>query len=243
MKSGTATIQYGHFCAFEGWEGFPAFVQKIVTTFAVKRVCEFGPGPNPSLSVADIKRLDLTYVGVEAERREIGKSAGIGLVCGDVCAGCDIPGGPFDLVIARMVGEHFCDPRRAYENAARFLKSGGLCVSSFATLFALPFCINRLLPEPLLRSILRAVAPRNEEAHDKFRAYYKRCRGPSTSQFRFFDKCGFDVIEYRAYFGHNYYRSRMPYLVRALHTLKTIWLLKHPIAHLSSYATVVLRKR
>jgi hypothetical protein len=59
---------------------------------------------------------------------------------------------------------------------------------------------------------------------------------------RRFERVGFEVVEFRGYFGHSYYQTRMP-LLHKLERAKARWLAKHPIPLLTSFSWVVLRKR
>jgi hypothetical protein len=105
----------------------------------------------------------------------------------------------------------------------------------------LPFAANRLLPEPLADLALGIVSPRKDRyRHEKFPAYYSWSRGPSKAALQRFQSLGFEVLRYSGYFGHAYYKS-LPLLDR-LERWKSEQLLRHPIPHLCSYATVLLRK-
>jgi hypothetical protein len=83
-------------------------------------------------------------------------------------------------------------------------------------------------------------SPRDEHLHGKFSAYYSWSRGPSNSMIRRFEEIGFEIIDYRGYFGHYYYQ-KLPWLHR-LEMFKSKLLLKYPVPQLCSYARVVLRK-
>jgi hypothetical protein len=121
------------------------------------------------------------------------------------------------------------------------LAPGGWAVHSFATLYALPFVLNRVLPDRVSDFLFNRFSPRNRERHDKFKAYYSHCRGPMESQLQFFRNLGYDIVEYRAYFGHNYYAPKLP-LLHLVHRQTTNLLLKVPIAFFVSYATIILRR-
>jgi hypothetical protein len=83
-------------------------------------------------------------------------------------------------------------------------------------------------------------SPRDEHLHGKFSAYYSWSRGPSNSMIRRFEEIGFEIIDYRGYFGHYYYQ-KLPWLHR-LEMFKSKLLLKYSVPQLCSYARVVLRK-
>jgi SAM-dependent methyltransferase len=227
---------------FEGWERFPGFIEEVISQSCSKRVCEIGAGANPAIGQDTMQRHKLDFRAVDQAAGELRKSGMMETLVYDVCASdAPLPGAPYDLVFSRMAGEHFRNPYQAYRNMLQALRPGGLSVHSFATLYSLPFVLNRVLPDHVSEFLFDRFSPRNRERHDKFKAYYSRCRGPLSSQIQFFRGLGYDVLEYRAYFGHNYYAWRLPLLHR-IHRQTTNLLLKVPIALFTSYATVILRR-
>lgn len=182
-------------------------------------------------------------MALDADASELQKSDRLHVAVADICqGGLEMPGAPYDLVCSRMTAEHFRDAEAAHRNIYRALRPGGFALHSFATLYSLPFLINRIAPDRLSDLLLDLFRPRtNRHQNEKFKAYYSRCRGPVRGQIEFFQGIGYEVVEYHGYFGHTYYAKRVPLLDWA-HQLKTRWLLKRPLASLTSYATVLLRR-
>jgi SAM-dependent methyltransferase len=226
---------------FEGWDRFPAFIEDVIARNSAKRVCEIGAGANPALGSDAIRKHGLTFRAVDQVEGELSKSGMGETSVYDVCASAPVPGAPYDLIFSRMTAEHFRDPQRAYANMFEALAPGGLSIHSFATLYALPFVLNRVLPDRVSDFLFNRFSPRNRERHDKFKAYYSHCRGPMENQLQFFRNLGYDIVEYRAHFGHNYYAPKLP-LLHLVHRQATKLLLKAPIAFFVSYATVILRR-
>jgi len=112
----------------------------------------------------------------------------------------------------------------------------------YATLGSLPFLANRLLPEPVSTLLLRHLAPRDEEQHGKLPAPYRWCQGQTPRRVKAYAALGFELLEYHGYFGHKYYKGRLPRLHR-LELAKMHFLLRSPSPRLTRYAKVVLRKR
>ncbi|MGA9119805.1 MAG: class I SAM-dependent methyltransferase, partial [Bacteroidota bacterium] len=142
---------------------------------------------------------------------------------------------------SRMLAEHVRDGRMFYTNVWQMLARGGVAVHFFPTLYALPFLVNWLTPEVLANSIANVLTPRDKYQHAKFPAYYSWCRGPIHGQLRRLVDLGFDIIEYKGFFGHPGYYRKVIFLKR-LHELKTNYLLKRPNPLFTSYAYVVLKK-
>lgn len=227
---------------FEGWEKFPAFIEKIITHHSLKRLCEVGAGANPAIRPEFVRAHRLHYKAVDSSSGEVLKSRRAEASVFDVCVpNTTLPDGPFDLICSRMTAEHFQNSEHAYRNMLNALAPGGLSVHSFATLYISPFLLNRILPGLVSDLLLNLFAPRNRERHDKFKAYYSHCRGPLPSQLAFFRQLGYEIVEYRAYFGHRYYEAKLP-LLHYVQQKVTRLLLKAPKALFTSYATVILRR-
>ena len=139
-----------------------------------------------------------------------------------------------------MLAEHITDAEQFHKNVVSCLTHNGLAVHYFPTLFTLPFFINYIIPNSLADNLLHIFDPRDRHQHAKFRAYYRWCRGPTNKQIQRFICLGYDVIEYRGFFGHGYYNKFK--ILRKIHNIKTNYLLQHPYPMLTSYAYVVLKK-
>jgi len=140
-----------------------------------------------------------------------------------------------------MLAEHISNPKQFHTNVREMLVENGLAVHLFPTLYALPFLVNYLVPEYLAGFLLNAFAPRDKYQHEKFSAYYRWCRGPTRSQIKKLSSVGYDVVEYRGFFGHTGYYEKIK-IMKRIHEIKTNFLLRNPNPLLTSYAYVVLRK-
>jgi hypothetical protein len=203
-----------------------------------------GSGANPTLSADLVSSLNIRYTANDVSTEELGKADGVydRWVC-DLSRD-SIPErmrGRFDLVFSRMVNEHISDGHAYHANIHALLKPNGLAAHCFSTLYALPFAANRILPDALGGLLWQVFAPRPTYKTRKFRAYYDWSRGPSREALSRFEKLGYEVVEYRGYFGHSYY-ARVP-LLHWLECLKTRILLAKPIPALCSYGMMIARKR
>jgi SAM-dependent methyltransferase len=237
-------VGFSHYNAFPGWDKAPAFFSALIERESSTSVLEIGAGANPTLTPADVSAMAVTYTTNDVLESELAKAGpGYETLCLDI-ANADpagLPEATFDFVFSRMVNEHIADGERYYRNIFDLLLPGGTTAHCFSTLYALPFVVNRFAPERLASRILDLVSPRDRYRQDKFRAYYSWSRGPSRRSIARLRSVGFEVCEYRGYFGHPYYISRLRAL-GALEERKATWLVRHPIAALTSYAVVVLRK-
>jgi hypothetical protein len=147
----------------------------------------------------------------------------------------------FDLIFSRMVNEHVPDGRAYHANVHALLKPDGIAAHCFSTLYTLPFAANRILPDALGGLFWKRFAPRHTYKTGKFPAYYSWSRGPSRAVLSRFEALGYEIVEYRGYFGHSYY-TRVA-LLDWLERLKTRILLAKPIPALCSYGMMIARKR
>ena len=226
----------------DAWDGFLPYTVALIGAQQLTRVCEIGGGANPLLSEDFIAEKRIDYTVLDCSRAELDKAPdAYRKVEADITSrDLSLPE-TYDLMLSRMLAEHVADPRQFHDNVYRHLSPGGYALHFFPTLFTTPFIINALVPERLANWLLDIVAPRDRVRHEKFPAFYRWCRGPTKAQFQRFARMGFDVVEYRGFFGHGAYYRRLP-PIRRLHRAKTAFLLEHPLPALTSYAYVLLRK-
>jgi SAM-dependent methyltransferase len=158
----------------------------------------------------------------------------------DIEAESFVPKDEFDLVVTKMMAEHLRNGRLFHKNIFSILRPGGVAIHYFPTLYALPFLLNRLLPERLSSFLVDIFVPRDRYQLGKFPAYYSWCYGPTPSMLGMLTEIGYEIILYKGFFGHTYY-TRIPVL-RDLYEFYNQYLLKHPIPYLTSFAQIVLHK-
>lgn len=238
-------IRYDTVENFEGWSKAPDAISRIALNAGSKEILEIGAGANPTLPVSFIQANGIDYTTNDISPGELAKAAPeYKRLCFDFCG--NAPGKEleerFDLVFSRMVNEHVKSGETYYKNIFRILQRGGITVHWFSTLYAFPFAVNRLVPDWLSERLLNIFSPRDRFQHDKFKAYYSWGRGPTQAMLNHFSRLGFEVVEYVGYFGHSYYKNRLPFL-HAVELKKAEFLKKHPVPHLTSYACVILKKK
>jgi SAM-dependent methyltransferase len=225
------------------WTGYEDQVLDLARTNGVTTVAELGGGANPF--VADLDKWGFTEhrIVVDISANELAKAQGdVETRVADLCKPIEGEQGGYDLVFSKMLCEHLPNPRVFHENCFKLLRPGGLSVHYFPTLFTFPFMVNKIIPEELARKILDKVQPGRLELGnlDKFPAYYRWTTGPTRRAYRRFESIGFRVEQYHSTFGHHYYHFVKP--LDAVERAKSSFLLKHPVASLTSFSVVVLRK-
>lgn len=237
-------ISYRTTATFPGWSTADLFLTSLIDQYGCKHILEIGSGANPTLKPEEVRKRGLLYVTSDVDAAEMEKAdTTFERLVLNLSSDNLNPNlvGQFDCVFSRMVGEHVTDGQLFHKNIHALLRSGGISVHCFSTLWSVPFAANRLFPEFLSDYLLTLFLPRDRHRHGKFPATYSWSRGPTKKMISRFGGLGFEVLNYTGFFGHPYY-TRIPWLHRA-ETLKSNLLVKLPIPLLCSYATVVLRKR
>lgn len=211
--------------------------------------CDVGGGANPIVSSRKIGQLGLEYVILDDSAEELAKAplgyqtfnasvldpAGVSELLSER--------GAFDVVTSRWAAEHMPDGRAFHQQVFDMLKPGGAAVHLFPTLYSPVFLLNRILPTDLSGALLErgSRGGRSDSGrHAKFRSYYSWCRGPGSRQRARLQSVGFTIERYIGFFGHGYYRRVKP--IDRLHRAVTDVLLAHPLASMTSFALVVLRR-
>lgn len=239
------TVSYEHYLRFPGWTMAPAFLAGLVARLRPATLLEIGSGANPTLSPEQFDAGALRYTTNDVDAGELAKAGpGYETLQLDMATALPaaLPRAAFDLVFSRMVNEHVADGELYYRNIFDVLRPGGVTAHCFSTLYALPFVVNRIAPERIAGRLLDLFNPRDRYLQDKFPAHYSWSRGPSSRAIARLARLGYEIVEYRGYFGHPYYDRPLLRPVRALEQAKAAWLVRHPIAALTSYAVVILRK-
>ena len=231
-------ISFGSFR--EAWRGHAYTVQHLIERSGAIKVCELGGGANPTLSRADrgVKEARLHHPGYRATRARQG-SAGIqDDRSRPATRTCVSPSS--STLHSRKCSRSTCETGSVHRNVFRLLRPGGIAFHFFPTLWAPPFVANLLLPERVSATLLNLFSPRDGVRHGKFPARYSWCRGPTPRQFDRFRSIGYEIIEYRGFFGHDYYR-RIP-IARWTAEALADYLERNPAPALTSFAQLCLRR-
>jgi hypothetical protein len=234
-------LQIKYLLSGNEWNEYSEFVQNLVRNTKAINICDIGGGANPVLTLNFINENGLDCAIVDISAVELEKApAGYNKLVRDIEAEYFDPTEQFDLVVTKMLAEHLHDGLLFHKNVFTMLKSGGVAVHYFPTLYTLPFLVNKISPERLSSLLLNLFLPRDRYQLGKFPAYYNWCFGPSPAMINMLTQIGYEIVEFKGIFGHTYY-SRIP-VVRDLHRAFAQYLVKHPTPYLTSFAQVILRK-
>ena len=225
----------------EAESSFIRYVSDWARAHPEAAICDVGGGAKPVLE--EEERRGRRYVVIDIDAEELAKCpADVERVQADIATPSFRSPGRFELVVSNTVAEHVIDPETFHCNVLGMLAPGGTVAHFFPTLWALPFVVNRLVPDRISEPVLLRIQPNRVAEGDegKFRAYYRWCRGPTRRQIRRFRRLGYEIERYSGYFGHGYYWPIRP--MELLEDWKTRRLIKRPVPALTAYAIVVMHR-
>lgn len=235
-------ISYG--LSEDAWLGMRRFIENLIRERKVHRILELGAGATPAFPIEFIQQNGLEYTLLDISAVELAKAPqGYKIICADIADPDLRLNKCFDMVISCMLAEHVKNGEAFHSNVFRLLARGGTAFHFFPTFYALPFVVNRFLPERIAEVVLHLLQSGRESngRHGKFPAYYSWCRGPIRSQVRCFERLGFTVEKFIGFYGHASYYERLP-IIKKTHQAFSHWLVKHPIPWLCSFSYVILIK-
>jgi SAM-dependent methyltransferase len=225
----------------KAWDSYEELLKQLVNKHELRNICDVGGGANPLFSIEYIKRTGIHYTVFDISDEELQKiPSDYNKRLVDISSPNIGAGGQFDLIFSKMVCEHVRDGKQLHKNVFSLLKKGGIAVHFFPTLYALPFVANKLIPENLTSQLLEVFAPRDNFQNKKFPAYYDWCKGPTKNMLNMFREIGYEILEFRAFFGHDYY-DKIP-LLNSLEERYSKYLVSHPNPYLTSYTQIILQK-
>lgn len=228
-----------------GWDAYPALIREIAATLHLRRLVEIGGGRDPLFSADEVAALGLDYTVNDIAEGELAcLPSSYRKACFDVASRPEAVAqwrGEFDFAFSRMVFEHVRDGRQAWRNLSAMLAPGGVAVAYMPVLFSPPFVANRLIPDRLAASIVRALYPaRRGEEDPVFPARYSWCVAISSVMTRRLRGVGFDEVHVVPFWHHDYY-ARVPVLRDVDRAAQKAFAVMNWSA-LASYAYVVARK-
>jgi SAM-dependent methyltransferase len=221
---------------------FAAYKPIILQLSRGKSVLEIGAGRNPLFSPAELAAENIAYSANDIAQSELNAMLHeVPRFAFD--ASQHVPGeclSRFDVIFSKMVQEHVQDTLGFYRNIALMLKPGGIALNFHPVLYALPFVVNKLMPESWSDPLLyRLRKDRNKERSPKFPAVYDHCTVSETVRQRIRD-CGFAHVRQIAFYGHGYYKS-LP-LVRDAHRRFTDYAMGRDLTTLASFSYTLCMK-
>jgi SAM-dependent methyltransferase len=228
----------------KSWEtgmlGYGDELKAIVAVHPEAALLELGAGRRPSFTFAEMPSTVRTYTVNDISADELALlPEGYDQACFDVSGDASNFSDHYDVVFSRFLAEHVADGEAMHRNVYQVLREGGVAFHLIPTLYAVPFVINKFLPERLTSWVLAKFAPRRA-INPKFPAYYSMCYGDPKKMIRKLAEIGYSKVEIRNFYGHFYY-ERIPVL-RGVHRWFSALAARREWTRLSSYAYIKASK-
>jgi SAM-dependent methyltransferase len=226
------------------WDNYQRTVEELCVRLNAKRIVEIGGGRDPLFTVEGVKRLgvEMTVNDISAGELAVlpkGYETACFDIAGDISSRADLRG-RYDLAFSRMVFEHVADGERAWSNLFELLAPGGVALAFIPTLYAMPFILNRLLPDKLAAAIVKMLfANRTDDEDPVFPARYSWCFTDNRLQ-RMLADIGYREVAVLPFYGHDYYES-FP-VIRDVNAWFTALARRNDWRLLSSHAYIAVRK-
>lgn len=226
--------------AEKSWEtgmlGYGDVLKGVVASFPHADVLELGAGRRPSFTLDEMPSSIQSYTVNDISPEELALlPQGYDDACFDVSGDASNFSDHYDVVFSRFLAEHVSDGEAMHRNVHQVLRDGGVAFHLIPTLYAVPFVINKLLPERLTSWVLKVFAPRRA-INPKFPAYYSMCYGSPEKMGQMLARIGYSKVEIKNFYGHFYY-EKIP-LLRGVHRWFSDLAARRNWTSLSSYAYI-----
>ncbi|MGX7953611.1 class I SAM-dependent methyltransferase [Tsuneonella sp. HG249] len=187
--------------------GFGEELNTIVGRYDRADVLELGAGRRPSFTLSEMPRNVASYTVNDVCEDELALLPdGYAKACFDVSGDASGFADTYDVVFSRFLAEHVPDGEAMHRNVFAVLRDGGAAFHLIPTLYALPFLINKYLPEAVTERILDLLSPRRAIS-PKFPAPYSACYSNPDRMRRMLRAIGYSQVEIRTFYGHFYYEK------------------------------------
>lgn len=224
----------------QAWEtsmmGYGDTLKAIVAAHTDADILELGAGRRPSFTLEEMPSTVQSYTVNDISADELALlPQGYDMACFDVSGDASNFSDHYDVVFSRFLAEHVPDGYAMHRNVHQVLRPGGVAFHLIPTMYAMPFVINKLLPERLTTWVLKILSPRRVIS-PKFPAHYSMCYGNPEWMAKKLTEIGYRKVEIRNFYGHFYY-EKIPVL-RTVHSWFSDLAARRNWTRLSSYAYI-----
>jgi SAM-dependent methyltransferase len=228
-----------------GWDNYDRVIRHLATSFGARRLIEIGGGRAPLFAPQALADMGAELTVNDISPTELARlPATYRTACFDIAGDVSksaVERNAYDLAFSKMVFEHVADGRQAWENLHRILAPGGVAIAFIPTLFALPFVINKLLPDDFAEKLIKLInRERRDDTSPVFPARYSWSFAIERWLRPMLANIGYREVMVVPFYGHVYYR-RFPVL-RDLHAAFTRLARRRDWRLFASYAYIVVRK-
>lgn len=211
-------------------------LKAIVAQYEMADILELGAGRWPSFALKEMPSSVRSYTVNDISEHELSLlPEGYDKACFNVSGDASAFRDTYDVVFSRFLAEHVPDGKAMHRNVYGVLREGGIAFHLIPTLYAVPFVINKFMPERLTSALLAKLSP-TRTISPKFPAYYSACYGNPERMKRMLGDIGYRKVEVRNFYGHFYY-EKIPVL-KQVHERFSAIAARNDWTLLSSYAYI-----
>lgn len=197
--------------ATKAWDtamiGYGQRLKSLVAEYPKANILELGAGRYPSFRISEMPDSISTYTVNDISEHELSLlPPGYVKACFDVSGNAANFNDTYDIVFSRFLAEHVPDGIAMHRNVYSVLRKGGTAFHLIPTLYAVPFVINKYMPEKLTYQLLRLFSPRRSIS-PKFPAHYSACYANPQKMERILRSIGYREVEIEPFYGHFYYEK------------------------------------
>ena len=182
-------------------------LKSIVSRYDQADILELGAGRWPSFRIEEMPECVRSYTVNDISEHELSLLPdGYDKACFNVSGDASNFADTYDVVFSRFLAEHVPDGEAMHRNVFKVLRKGGAAFHLIPTLYAVPFVINKYLPESLTSKVLQIFSPRRSIS-PKFPAPYSACYANPDRMTSMLKDIGYEEVEFRNFYGHFYYEK------------------------------------
>ncbi|WP_057884585.1 class I SAM-dependent methyltransferase [Tsuneonella troitsensis] len=196
-------------------EQFGDELKAIVERYDHADLLELGAGRWPSFRLDEMPSSIRSYTVNDISAEELALlPEGYDKARFDVSGDASEFANSYDVVFSRFLAEHVPDGEAMHRNVYKVLRQGGRAFHLIPTLYAVPFLVNKYLPDSISSRVLKTFSPRRSIS-PKFPAPYSACYANPDRMIKLLKSVGYREVTFRNFYGHFYY-EKIPVL-RAVH--------------------------
>ena len=196
------------------WEGrafgiFEWVGRGLLSDPSLKKVADVGGGRTWHFGGALSEGHEFELYGIDVDANELSLNKHLDhAIATDCCVSFGVPENSLDLVLSRATVEHLPDTAGFLENAFKSLRPGGRAGLVFASKWAPPMILNRIIGNRIANILLHKLVP-GTAGYGGFKAHYDKC---TYGQFkRAALDAGFEIeYDYCSYYSSSYFQFFLP---------------------------------
>ena len=220
--------------------GYADQLKSIVARYPGADILELGAGRWPSFRLDEMPDCVRSYTVNDISEHELSLlPEGYEKACFNVSGDASNFADTYDVVFSRFLAEHVPDGEAMHRNVYSVLREGGTAFHLIPTLPAVPFVINKYLPENLTGAVLKFFSPRRAIS-PKFPAPYSACHSDPDRMVGILTDIGYRDVHFQNFYGHFYY-EKIPVL-KQVHEKFSEVAANHDWHRFGTYAYIVAKK-